>query len=277
MTDLVQPATRPANPRFSSGPCAKIPTFTLDKLNDAALGRSHRAAIGKQKLKAAIETTREILGIPADYKIGIVPASDTGAVEMAMWSMLGARGVTMLAWESFGSGWVTDVAKQLKLDATVMTADYGQLPDLASVDFATDDGTHGAAEDRTKSTVATTGDFVTGQGAYAGTDDKARRAIVAAAVVTAVIATPHAVAAGDPARGDVIAAAVVNRAILGALAVCGRPARRIGRSRFSQTDAGERECAGSESEGDLFHFLYLICLLVGSLTGTVLTGSTTSD
>ncbi|MEC7764714.1 MAG: phosphoserine transaminase [Pseudomonadota bacterium] len=138
MTNAQTPAQRPANPRFSSGPCAKIPTFTLDKLNDAALGRSHRAAIGKAKLKAAIETTREILGIPADYKIGIVPASDTGAVEMAMWSMLGARGVTMLAWESFGSGWVTDVAKQLKLDATVMTADYGQLPDLASVDFATD-------------------------------------------------------------------------------------------------------------------------------------------
>ncbi len=133
-----QPATRPANPRFSSGPCAKIPTFTLDKLSDAALGRSHRAAIGKAKLKDAIEGTREVLGIPADYKIGIVPASDTGAVEMAMWSMLGARGVEMLAWESFGSGWVTDVAKQLKLDAVIKTADYGELPDLASVDFAND-------------------------------------------------------------------------------------------------------------------------------------------
>jgi phosphoserine aminotransferase len=138
MTDTSQPATRPGNPRFSSGPCAKIPTFTLDKLSDAALGRSHRAAVGKAKLKDAIEGTREVLGIPADYKIGIVPASDTGAVEMAMWSMLGARGVTMMAWESFGAGWVSDVAKQLKLDATIMEADYGQLPDLSAVDFTTD-------------------------------------------------------------------------------------------------------------------------------------------
>ena len=135
---IAQPATRPANPRFSSGPCAKPPTFTLDKLADAALGRSHRAAVGKDKLKAAIEGTREVLGIPADYKIGIVPASDTGAVEMAMWSLLGARGVEMLAWESFGSGWVTDVNKQLKLDAVVKTADYGEIVDLASVDFAND-------------------------------------------------------------------------------------------------------------------------------------------
>ena len=133
-----QPATRPANPRFSSGPCAKPPTFSLDKLADAALGRSHRAAVGKDKLKAAIEGTREVLGIPADYKIGIVPASDTGAMEMAMWSLLGARGVEMLAWESFGSGWVTDVAKQLKLDATIKTADYGEIVDLASVDFDND-------------------------------------------------------------------------------------------------------------------------------------------
>ncbi len=135
---MQKPATRPANPRFSSGPCAKPPTFTLDKLADAALGRSHRAAVGKDKLKAAIEGTREVLGIPADYKIGIVPASDTGAVEMAMWSLLGARGVEMLAWESFGSGWVTDVNKQLKLDAVVKTADYGEIVDLASVDFAND-------------------------------------------------------------------------------------------------------------------------------------------
>ncbi len=133
-----QPATRPANPRFSSGPCAKIPTFDLTLLADAPLGRSHRAAVGKAKLKDAIEGTREILGIPADYKIGIVPASDTGAVEMALWSMLGARGVEMLAWESFGSGWVTDVIKQLKIDATVKTADYGQIVDLNSVDFAND-------------------------------------------------------------------------------------------------------------------------------------------
>ena len=133
-----QPATRPANPRFSSGPCAKPPTWNLDALSDAALGRSHRAAIGKDKLKAAIEGTREVLGIPADYKIGIVPASDTGAVEMALWSLLGARGVEMLAWESFGSGWVTDVTKQLKLDAVTKVAEYGQLPDLASVDFVND-------------------------------------------------------------------------------------------------------------------------------------------
>jgi phosphoserine aminotransferase len=128
------PATRPENPRFSSGPCAKIPTFTLDMLSDAPLGRSHRAAVGKAKLKAAIENTRAILGVPADYKIGIVPASDTGAVEMAMWSLLGARPVEMLAWESFGAGWVSDVVKQLKLDAVVKTAEYGQIVDLASVD-----------------------------------------------------------------------------------------------------------------------------------------------
>lgn len=133
-----QPATRPANPRFSSGPCAKPPTFNVAKLGNAALGRSHRAAIGKDKLKAAIEGTRDVLGIPADYKIGIVPASDTGAVEMALWSLLGERKVEMLAWESFGAGWVTDVVKQLKIDATVKTADYGQLVDLGSVDFAND-------------------------------------------------------------------------------------------------------------------------------------------
>ena len=132
------PATRPANPRFSSGPCAKIPTFELSKLADAALGRSHRAAIGKEKLKAAIEETREILGIPADYKIGIVPASDTGAVEMAMWSLLGARKATMVAWESFGSGWVSDVVKQLKIDAEVKEAGYGEIVDFATLDFDTD-------------------------------------------------------------------------------------------------------------------------------------------
>ncbi|GGF61437.1 MULTISPECIES: phosphoserine transaminase [Mameliella] len=132
------PATRPANPRFSSGPCAKIPTFSLDKLSDAALGRSHRAAVGKDKLKAAIEGTREVLGIPADYKIGIVPASDTGAVEMAMWSMLGARKATMVAWESFGSGWVSDVVKQLKIDADVKEAGYGEIVDMAAIDYDTD-------------------------------------------------------------------------------------------------------------------------------------------
>lgn len=135
---IEHPATRPANPRFSSGPCAKPPTFDVSKLADAALGRSHRAAIGKDKLKAAIEGTREVLGIPDDYRIGIVPASDTGAMEMAMWSLLGARGVEMLAWESFGAGWVTDVAKQLKLDAVVKTADYGEIVDLGSVNFDND-------------------------------------------------------------------------------------------------------------------------------------------
>ena len=136
--DTTTPATRPANPRFSSGPCAKPPTFTLDSLSDAPLGRSHRAAVGKTKLKAAIERTRTILGIPADYLIGIVPASDTGAVEMAMWNLLGARPVEMLAWESFGAGWVTDCVKQLKLDAKVTTADYGQNVDLDAVDWNAD-------------------------------------------------------------------------------------------------------------------------------------------
>jgi phosphoserine aminotransferase len=135
---LTTPATRPANPRFSSGPCAKPPVWTLDKLADAPLGRSHRAAIGKAKLAAAIDQTREILGVPADYRIGIVPASDTGAVEMAMWSLLGARPCTMVAWESFGAGWVSDVVKQLKLDATVLNADYGQIVDMGAVDYDTD-------------------------------------------------------------------------------------------------------------------------------------------
>ena len=129
-----EPATRPANPRFSSGPCAKPPAYDVAKLADAPLGRSHRAAVGKARLKAAIEGTREVLGIPADYRIGIVPASDTGAVEMALWNLLGARPVEMLAWESFGAGWVTDVVKQLKLDAQVKTAEYGQIVDLAQVD-----------------------------------------------------------------------------------------------------------------------------------------------
>ena len=133
-----QPVTRPANPRFSSGPCAKIPTFELNKLADAPLGRSHRAAPGKAKLKAAIEQTREILGIPAEYRIGIVPASDTGAVEMAMWSLLGARPATMVAWESFGAGWVSDVVKQLKIDAQVHEAPYGEIVDMAALDYNTD-------------------------------------------------------------------------------------------------------------------------------------------
>jgi len=138
MSDLTIPAARPANPRFSSGPCTKIPGFSLDMLADAPLGRSHRAAIGKAKLKEAIDLTREILGVPADYRIGIVPASDTGSVEMALWSLLGARPVEMLAWESFGEGWVTDVVKQLKLDATVKKAPYGEIVDFATVDFARD-------------------------------------------------------------------------------------------------------------------------------------------
>ena len=138
MTDLSAPALRPANPRFSSGPCAKVPGFSLDMLADAPLGRSHRAAVGKAKLKQAIDLTREILNVPADYRIGIVPGSDTGAVEMAMWSLLGARPVEMLAWESFGEGWVTDVVKQLKLNAKVKIAPYGQIVDFAGVDFNSD-------------------------------------------------------------------------------------------------------------------------------------------
>ena len=132
---ITAPAARPVNPRFSSGPCAKPPTFTLDGLSNAPLGRSHRAAIGKAKLKAAIDETRDLLGVPADYLIGIVPASDTGAVEMAMWNLLGQRPVEMLAWESFGAGWVTDAVKQLKLDATVRTAEYGEIVDLTQVNF----------------------------------------------------------------------------------------------------------------------------------------------
>ena len=137
MTNM--PAARPVNARFSSGPCAKRPGWTPQALHDAALGRSHRAKVGKTKLKLAIDLTREVLGVPADYRIGITPGSDTGAVEMAMWSMLGARGVDMLAWESFGEGWVSDVIKELKLkDARVLKAPYGELPDLAKVDFNND-------------------------------------------------------------------------------------------------------------------------------------------
>jgi phosphoserine aminotransferase len=134
------PAARPRAPFFSSGPCAKRPGWTPAALDNAFLGRSHRAKAGKAKLKLAIDLTREVLGVPADYRIGIVPGSDTGAVEMALWSLLGARPVDMLAWESFGEGWVTDVAKQLKLeDARVIRADYGRLPDLAQVDTRTRD------------------------------------------------------------------------------------------------------------------------------------------
>src|SRR5215470_6394156 len=133
------PSVRPQFPHFSSGPCAKRPGWSLQALTDAALGRSHRSKIGKAKLKRAIELTREVLKVPADYRIGIVPASDTGAVELALWSLLGARPVTVLAWESFGEGWVTDITKQLKLkDVSVVTAPYGELPDLTRVDPASD-------------------------------------------------------------------------------------------------------------------------------------------
>ncbi|MEL6204029.1 MAG: phosphoserine transaminase [Pseudomonadota bacterium] len=132
------PAARPANPRFSSGPCAKPPSFALDALSDAPLGRSHRAAIGKARLKAAIDGTPRISRVPESYRIAIVPASDTGAYEMAMWSLLGERPVEMLAWESFGAGWVTDAVKQLKLDARVHEAPYGEIVDLTSIDFDRD-------------------------------------------------------------------------------------------------------------------------------------------
>ena len=139
MTNLNEPGVRPNNPNFSSGPCAKRPGWTVEALADAPVGRSHRAKIGKAKLAEAINLTREVLEVPANYRIGIVPASDTGAVEMALWSLLGARGVDMLAWESFGSGWVTDVVKQLKLtDVRKLEAPYGKLPDLTKVDFDRD-------------------------------------------------------------------------------------------------------------------------------------------
>src|SRR3954469_6394129 len=133
------PTVRPAVPHFSSGPCAKRPGWTLQNLKDAFLARSHRAKGGKAKLKRAIDDTRAVLDVPADYLIGIVPASDTGAVEMALWSLLGPRPVTMIAWESFGEGWVSDVQKELKLkDVTVLKAPYGELPDLSKVDQKSD-------------------------------------------------------------------------------------------------------------------------------------------
>lgn len=132
---VAKPALRPDRPYFSSGPCAKRPGWTPENLKDAALGRSHRAKVGKAKLKLAIDLTREVLEVPADYKIGIVPASDTGAVEMALWSLLGPRPVTMIAWESFGEGWVSDVVKELKLkDVTKLNAGYGEIPDLTKAD-----------------------------------------------------------------------------------------------------------------------------------------------
>ena len=133
------PGVRPVIPHFSSGPCAKRPGWSLQALTDAVLGRSHRSKIGKAKLKRAIDLSREVLQAPADYRIGIVPASDTGAVEMALWSLLGPRPVTMLAWESFGEGWISDVQKELKLkDVKVLKAPYGELPDLSKVDFNSD-------------------------------------------------------------------------------------------------------------------------------------------
>jgi len=134
----LKPAKTPTRPFFSSGPCAKPPGYAPEKLATESLGRSHRAKIGKTRLAYCIDLMRELLGLPDTHRIGIVPGSDTGAFEMAMWTMLGARGVTALAWESFGDGWVTDAVKQLKLDATVMRADYGQLPDLDKVDWSDD-------------------------------------------------------------------------------------------------------------------------------------------
>ena len=139
MLTLAKPAIRPANPCFSSGPCAKRPGYSLDRLSNAVLGRSHRSKLGKARLREVIDMTRAILGIPDDYRIGIMPASDTGAFEAAMWSLLGARGIDVLAWESFGSGWVTDIVQQLGLgDVNVLQADYGKLPDLTQIDFARD-------------------------------------------------------------------------------------------------------------------------------------------
>src|SRR5207248_1503288 len=139
MMTAAKPASRPLVPHFSSGPCAKRPGWNPQNLKDAALGRSHRAKIGKAKLKFAIELTREVLEVPANYRIGIVPASDTGAVEMALWSLLGARPVTTIAWESFGEGWVSDIVKELKLkDVTKLHAGYGEIPDLSKADPASD-------------------------------------------------------------------------------------------------------------------------------------------
>ena len=135
----MKPTAKPRNPNFSSGPCSKRPNYDVSALDLSTLGRSHRSALGKDALGRAISETAAILGLPADYRVGIVPASDTGAVEMAMWSLLGARPVEVLAWESFGSGWLTDVTKQLKLDnVRAVKADYGHLPDLNSVDFSSD-------------------------------------------------------------------------------------------------------------------------------------------
>lgn len=138
MSEVTTPQVRPTRPYFSSGPCAKPPVWSPEKLATESLGRSHRAKIGKTRLAYCIDLMREMLQLPDTHRIGIVPGSDTGAFEMAMWTMLGARPVTTLAWESFGEGWVTDAAKQLKLDPTVIRADYGQLPDLTQVDWSND-------------------------------------------------------------------------------------------------------------------------------------------
>ena len=138
MTELTKPSRKPARPFFSSGPCAKPPGWSPEKLATASLGRSHRSKIGKERLALCIDLIREVLEVPDTHRIGIVPGSDTGAVEMAMWTMLGARPVTTLAWESFGAGWVTDAVKQLKIDPTVMEAGYGELPDLGAVDWSND-------------------------------------------------------------------------------------------------------------------------------------------
>ena len=138
MTSISKPQVKPARPFFSSGPCAKPPGWDAARLATGSLGRSHRSKIGKARLQHAIDLTREILGVPDTHRIGIVPASDTGAYEMAMWTMLGARPVTAVAWESFGEGWVTDAVKQLKIDPTVIRADYGQLPDLSAIDQSHD-------------------------------------------------------------------------------------------------------------------------------------------
>ena len=134
----IKPALRPARPHFSSGPCAKPPGWAPEQLDTRVLGRSHRSGFGKQRLALCIDLMRDLLRLPDTHRIGIVPGSDTGAFEMAMWTMLGARGVTTLAWESFGEGWVTDAVKQLKLDPTVIRADYGQLPDLVEIDWSSD-------------------------------------------------------------------------------------------------------------------------------------------
>ena len=138
MTTAARSSVRPSSPNFSSGPCAKRPGWSLDQLKDAALGRSHRSKRGKTKLGEVLDRSSKILGLPADYRIGIVAGSDTGAVEMALWSLLGSRPVDVLAWESFGQDWVTDIVKQLKVDSRVLSADYGKLPNLAEIDFARD-------------------------------------------------------------------------------------------------------------------------------------------